>query len=140
MKNFDFKGWDKDNGSSLNIVFGNIEDLEKLSSNEFLRVFNIDELEDEGELQHFEYPDYVDFGKLLKKNSEMHFFSYDGNSELLENFIDRFNLDYVWHYNHEEFTLIHDNTIDGNTFSEASENFSLGNSTSSFIITQVVAF
>lgn len=140
MTNFDFKGWDKDNGSSLNIVFGNFEELEKVSSNEFLSIFNIDELEDEGELQHFEYPDYIDFGKLQKKNSEIHFFNYDGNSELLENFIDRFNLDYIWHYSNGEFKLIHDNTIDGNLFSEASGNFVLSDSTSSFIITQVVAF
>jgi hypothetical protein len=66
MKYFDFEGWDKDNSSSLNLIFGNKENLEEFSSHDFLELFEIDELEDEGELQKFEYPEYFSSGTLLK--------------------------------------------------------------------------
>jgi hypothetical protein len=49
------------------LIFGSLENIEKFSTNDFLKVFEIDELEDEGELQKFEYPDYFNFGSMIGK-------------------------------------------------------------------------
>lgn len=140
MKYFDFEGWDKDNSSSLNLIFGDKESLEKFSSHDFLELFEIDELEDEGELQKFEYPEYFSSGTLLKNSSEFHLFSFDGNLIELEGFLDRFNVDFVWHFSDKNFNLIHNHTLDGNDFDDAKSNFSASEKTSHLLITRVVSF
>ena len=140
MKYFNFDGWDRDNGSSLNLIFGSLENIEKFSTNDFLKVFEIDELEDEGELQKFEYPDYFNFGSMIRESSEFHLFAFDGNIKGLEDFLDRFNVDFVWHLTTGEFQLIHDHTLNGNEFDEAKLNFIDNELISHVLVTRVVSF
>jgi hypothetical protein len=140
MKYFEFDGWDTDNSSALNIVFGSIDDLKNISSVEFLELFGIDEHEDEGELQRFEYIEHVSIGTHIEKTFESDIFSFIGDEDSLREFIDRFNVDYVWHYNNEEFKLLHNNSLDGNDFSEASENFKSNENIKHFWISRLVSF
>jgi hypothetical protein len=140
MKYFDFNGWDRDNSSSLNMVFGHLEDLKNISSVEFLELFGLDEHDDEGELQKFEYAEYVEIGTLIKESFESDIFSFTGDENSLEDFIDRFNVDYIWHYTNGEFKLLHNNSLDGNDFSEASENFKPNGKDLYFWISSVVSF
>jgi hypothetical protein len=140
MKYFDFEGWDRDNSSSLNLVFGSREDLENFSSNNFLNLFGVDELEDEGELQKFEYPDFLNFGDLVAEKSEYHLINFNFNTTDLETFLDRFNVDYCWHLSNNNFELLHNHTINGNDFKESSSNFLINDQLSYVLITRVVTF
>lgn len=136
MKTFNFDGWDLDNGSCLNLVFGNQEDLLDFNAKDFLSLFDIDEMEDQGELQNFEYTEYYDCGESLKNG----LLTFNGNVEKLEGFLDRFNVDYLWIVTGNEFKLIHNHTIEGNDFIEAKENFIDNTLINHVLITRVVSF
>jgi hypothetical protein len=140
MEYLQFDGWARDNSSSLNMVFGPLEGLKNISSVNFLEIFDLDEHEDEGELQKFEYSEYIEFGTLKVDGFESQIFTFNGELDKLQEFWDRFNVDYVWQFAEGNFNLIHNNTIGGNLFSEVSENFNSLESNSCFWISRVVAF
>lgn len=140
MKYFDFVGWDRDNSSSLNLVFGTKEDLVNFSSNIFLDLFGIDELEDEGELQKFEYPEFYNFGDLQSEKSEYHIIEFNFNTTDLEAFLDRFNVDFCWHLSNSDFKLLHNHTIDGNDFQESKSNFLKNELLSHVLVSRVISF
>jgi hypothetical protein len=138
MKYFEFNGWDTDNSSSLNLVFGSLEDLRKISSRSFLELFNISEIDDEGELQKFEYPDYYINGQIEDDNYETQIFTFNNQTNDLLKFVDQFNIDYLWYYDGVNFNLIHDNTL--NEFSEAIDNFNNEVDLSHVWVSRVVSF
>lgn len=140
MNYFDFNGWDRDNSSSLNLVFGKLEDLRKISSRSFLEIFNISEIDDEGELQKFEYSDYYINGQIEDDNFETQIFTFNNQTNDLEKFIDQFNVDYLWHFDGVNFNLIHNNTLNGNDFFEALGNFNNEVNLSHVFISKVVSF
>jgi hypothetical protein len=140
MNYFDFNGWDRDNSSSLNLVFGTFEDLRKISSRNFLEIFDISSINDEGELQKFEYPDHYINGQMVEDNFETQIFTFNNDIKGLEKFVDQFNVDYLWHYDDQNFNVIHDNTLNGNKFSEAVDNFNSEAKMSHVWISTVVSF